>query len=81
MSTPPTPLWNLTAVATHLGVTRWTINHWMRTDPTFPQPIRLTPKTPRWRPEDVESWLRSKVTEALPAPARTVKVPTVRAAR
>ena len=42
------------------GVTRQTIWKWLRDDPTFPQPTRLSAGTTRWRLDEVELWEASR---------------------
>ena len=42
------------------GVTRQTIWKWLRDDPTFPQPTRLSAGTTRWRLDEVEQWEASR---------------------
>ena len=49
-----------TEVAARLGVTRGTVYKILNTDPTFPRPIHVTPKSPRWRPADVDAWIERK---------------------
>ena len=49
-----------TEVADRLGVTRGTVYKILNTDPTFPRPIYVTPKSPRWRPADVDTWIERK---------------------
>ena len=49
-----------TEVAARLGVTRGTVYKILRADPTFPRPIHITPKSPRWRPADVDAWVERK---------------------
>jgi predicted DNA-binding transcriptional regulator AlpA len=44
---------------------RWDVHHltprrWARTDPTFPQPIKLTPGCCRWKLSEIEAWEASK---------------------
>lgn len=33
---------------------------WAKTDPTFPQPVKLSPRCVRWRLADLEAWEKSK---------------------
>ena len=49
-----------TEVATRLGITRGTVYKLLATDSTFPRPIHVTPKNPRWRAPDLDAWLERK---------------------
>lgn len=51
-------------LAERYGVNRVTVWRWRKTDPTFPQPISLSPGCVRWRLADVEAWEASKAGEA-----------------
>lgn len=42
------------------GVHHLTPRRWVRDDPTFPQPIKLTPGTCRWKLSEIEAWEASK---------------------
>ena len=40
---------------------RWQVHHltprrWLKDDPTFPRPIKLTPGCTRWRLSEIEAW-------------------------
>ncbi|TLP55310.1 AlpA family phage regulatory protein [Parasedimentitalea maritima] len=44
---------------------RYNVHHltprrWLKTDPTFPRPIRLTPGCTRWKLSDIEAWETAK---------------------
>ena len=44
---------------------RYNVHHltprrWLKTDPTFPKPIRLTPGCTRWKLSDIEAWENAK---------------------
>lgn len=43
-------------VAARYGVDRAAIWRWRRTDPDFPDPVKLTPGTTRWRIDELEAW-------------------------
>ena len=43
-------------VATRFGVHRMTPWRWVKTDPTFPQPVKLSPGCTRWKLADIEAW-------------------------
>lgn len=47
-------------LATRYGVTRPTIWRWVKTDPTFPRPVSLSPGCTRWKAADVEAWEESR---------------------
>ena len=42
------------------GVTRQTIWKWLRNDPGFPRPTRLSAGTTRWRLAEIELWEGSR---------------------
>jgi len=33
-----------------------TIRRWIKTDDTFPKPVRLTPGCTRWKLSEIEAW-------------------------
>jgi len=44
---------------------RYNVHHltprrWLKTDPTFPKPVRLTPGCTRWKLSDIEAWENAK---------------------
>jgi predicted DNA-binding transcriptional regulator AlpA len=47
-------------LADRYGVSRVTIWRWRKSDPTFPQPVLLSPGCSRWRLDLIEAWERSK---------------------
>lgn len=49
-------------VAARYGVHRATPWRWVKTDPSFPKPVKLSAKCSRWRLSDIEAWemLRSQ---------------------
>lgn len=49
-------------VAERFSVTRTAIWRWLKSDPTFPRPIALSPGTTRWRLADLEAWEQAKAT-------------------
>ncbi|MBY6158895.1 helix-turn-helix transcriptional regulator [Pseudooceanicola nitratireducens] len=51
-------------VAARYGVHRSTPWRWAKTDPTFPQPITLTPGCTRWKLADLEIWETARGTSA-----------------
>ncbi|MGH3443074.1 MAG: helix-turn-helix transcriptional regulator [Nitriliruptorales bacterium] len=74
--TTPRPLWTLEQVAEFLGVTRWTVKRYRDSDPTFPPPVMLSARTVRWRPDDLEAWVASRV--SAPPAAKPTRIPQVR---
>ena len=50
-------------VAARLGVTRGTVYKILKTDPSFPKPIHVTPSSPRWRPADLDTWIEKKAAD------------------
>ncbi|PLL11816.1 AlpA family transcriptional regulator [Tabrizicola sp. TH137] len=51
-------------VAQRYGVNRSTPWRWVKTDPTFPKPVSLTPGCTRWKLADIEAWEVSKLQAA-----------------
>ena len=47
-------------LAIRFGMSRQTIWRVVKSDPTFPKPIRLTPGCTRWLLSEVEAWEASK---------------------
>jgi prophage regulatory protein len=43
-------------LAGRYSVTRQTVWRWLKTDPTFPKPISLSPGCTRWRLDEIEAW-------------------------
>lgn len=43
-------------VAARYSVTRPTVWRWLKTDPTFPRPISLSPGCTRWKLAEIEAW-------------------------
>jgi prophage regulatory protein len=43
-------------LADRYNVHRTTVWRWAKSDPTFPQPIVLSPGCTRWRLSDIEAW-------------------------
>lgn len=42
------------------SVHRSTLWRWAKTDPTFPQPVKLSPGCTRWKLSEIEAWDASK---------------------
>lgn len=51
-------------LAERFGVSRPTIWRWIKTDPYFPSPIKLSPQCTRWRIADIAAWEAVKAGEA-----------------
>lgn len=49
-----------TQIAARYGVHRSTPWRWSKTDPTFPQPVILTPGCTRWKLSELEAWEAAK---------------------
>lgn len=47
-------------IASRYDVSRPTVWRWLKVDPSFPQPVRLSPGCVRWRLEDIERWESAK---------------------
>lgn len=47
-------------ISGRFGVSRQTIWRLVKSDPTFPKPIRLTPGCTRWLLSEVQAWEASK---------------------
>jgi predicted DNA-binding transcriptional regulator AlpA len=47
-------------LADRYGVSRVTIWRWRKSDPSFPQPISLSPGCVRWRLDQIEQWEAAK---------------------
>lgn len=48
-------------LATRFGVSRPTVWRWVKSDPDFPKPVKLSPQCTRWRADQVEAWERSRL--------------------
>lgn len=49
-----------------LGVSRATVYHWLRTNPLFPHPRPIGPRTSRWSLAEVMAWMEGQHEGALP---------------
>ncbi len=49
-----------TRIAIRYGVHRTTVWRWLKSDPTFPKPVKLTPGCTRWKLSEVEIWESAK---------------------
>lgn len=47
-------------VARRYSVHRLTPWRWLKTDPTFPKPVKLGAMTTRWRRSDLDAWETAK---------------------
>jgi prophage regulatory protein len=47
--------------AIRFNVTRCTIRKWVRVNPEFPRPIRLSEGCTRWRVEDLDAFAMSRM--------------------
>lgn len=48
-------------LAARFGVSRPTVWRWVKSDPDFPKPVKLSPQCTRWRADQVEAWERSRL--------------------
>ncbi|KHQ53187.1 MULTISPECIES: helix-turn-helix transcriptional regulator [Mameliella] len=51
-------------VAARYNVHRSTSWRWVKTDPSFPKPVTLTPGCTRWKLSDLEAWEAAKSGDA-----------------
>jgi len=51
-------------IGARFNVHHLTPRRWLKTDPTFPKPVRLTPGCSRWRLSDIEAWESAKANAA-----------------
>ena len=47
-------------LAARYGVHRMTPWRWLKADPHFPKPVKLTPGCTRWKLSEVEAWETAK---------------------
>lgn len=47
-------------VADRFCVTRQTVWNWLRNDPTFPRPVRLSARCTRWDMDEIEAWAKAR---------------------
>ncbi|NGM45165.1 AlpA family phage regulatory protein [Rhodobacter sp. SGA-6-6] len=47
-------------IASRYDVSRPTVWRWLKVDPSFPHPVRLSPGCVRWRLTDIEKWEAEK---------------------
>lgn len=47
-------------VAQRYGVHRMTAWRWLKSDPTFPRPVKLSPGCTRWKLSEIEVWEKQK---------------------
>jgi predicted DNA-binding transcriptional regulator AlpA len=52
-------------VAQRYGVHRTTPWRWLKSDPTFPKPIALSPGCTRWKLSDIEAWENARANATL----------------
>lgn len=53
-----------TQLATRYGVHRTTPWRWAKTDPAFPQPVKLSAQCSRWKLSEIEAWEQTRATAA-----------------
>ncbi|CAB5528235.1 Predicted transcriptional regulator [Citrobacter werkmanii] len=47
---------NKNEVAHRIGVCRTNVDYIIKTDPTFPKPVQLTPSRPQWLDTAIDAW-------------------------
>uniref|UniRef100_UPI00345BAF07 helix-turn-helix transcriptional regulator n=1 Tax=Roseovarius sp. BRH_c41 TaxID=1629709 RepID=UPI00345BAF07 len=47
-------------IAERYGVHHLTPRRWLRSDPNFPRPVKLSPGCTRWKLSEIEAWEASK---------------------
>lgn len=47
-------------IAAIYSVHRMTVWRWLRSDPTFPKPVRLSGRCTRWKKSEIEAWEATK---------------------
>ncbi len=47
-------------VADKLTISKATVWRYVRSDPQFPKPIKLSPGCARWRSDEVDRWLATR---------------------
>ena len=47
-------------LSARFGVHRMTPWRWLKSDPTFPKPVKLSPGCTRWKLSEIEAWEASK---------------------
>jgi prophage regulatory protein len=47
-------------VAAYLGITRPTVWTWVKVDPSFPRPVRLSAGCTRFRLDELEAWAKAR---------------------
>ena len=52
------------ALSARFGVHRMTPWRWLKSDQTFPKPVKLTPGCTRWKLSEIEAWETSKANAA-----------------
>jgi prophage regulatory protein len=51
-------------VGARYNVHHLTPRRWLKTDPSFPKPIHLTPGCTRWKLSEIEAWETAKANAA-----------------
>ena len=51
-------------VAARLRIARQSIYELLKRDESFPRPLRIMPRAPRWRACDVDAWLAAQTPDA-----------------
>ena len=51
------------AISARFGVHRMTPWRWVKTDATFPKPVKLSPGCTRWKLSEIEAWEAAKASQ------------------
>ncbi|HBM7636779.1 TPA: AlpA family phage regulatory protein [Enterobacter asburiae] len=51
---------NKTEVAKHIGLCSRSVAHLIKTDPTFPKPVYITPVRPHWLDAAIDAWAQAR---------------------
>jgi len=68
-------LLNPSQVSARLGITKVALQSFRSRNPSFPQPIKVSPKVFRWDETDIDRWLENKK-ETHPDEQRTEHIRT-----
>ncbi len=61
---PRDRLIRLSELESLIGVKKSTVYHWLKVDPDFPRPIRLSARMVAWSENSVLSWVQARISGA-----------------